>query len=98
MANNATLRALGPLHKALDDARQTCETELKAYRTLAADPRGAKKALAAALKKARKAQADLKKAERAWQKGYQAYRDLPEEVDAWKVGGRVADAYAAEEK
>ncbi|OUL28219.1 peptidoglycan-binding domain-containing protein [Nostoc sp. 106C] len=38
-------------------------------------------------------QAKLDKAQKQYDIAYEKYRDLPEEADAWRVGGAVTDAY-----
>jgi hypothetical protein len=103
---NEILRSLGPLRTKVVAARKTYETAVQELRTASViDPQAGLLAqgLAAAnaslaMLKAVQARISLRMAEAAFKKAYQAYRNLPEEVDAWKVGGRVEARYKGEEK
>ena len=59
---------------------------LAEYDALAKDPKADPKAKAAAFKKWQDAYA-------AWKVSYDKYRALPEEADAWKIGGKTRAGY-----
>ena len=70
---------------ALGTARTKAEAD---YRTIAADKSAKPEAVAAA-----KAKWDQVVDE--WRAAYKLYKALPEEADAWAVGGAVTTAYLA---
>ena len=104
---NKVLKGLGTLSKKVKDARtkldaaskKTDEAE-KAYKKLAKDAKAKAEAKAAALKAWQDAYKAWQLAYKAWEnadkarkENYQKYKNLPEEKDAWAVGGSVRAAY-----
>lgn len=103
---NEVLKSLGPLRAKVVAARKTYKNAVRDLRTASViDPQAglvtqglAVARVSLATLKAVQAQISLRMAEAAFGKAYQAYRNLPEEVDAWKAGGRVEARYKGEEK
>lgn len=94
---NKTLRSLGPLGKALVTSRTAYKNAVQDLHASLTDPSAFDLVQAGKIVVALATQAAYEKAKAAYKKGYQDYRNLPEEKDAWKVGGRVRARYAGRE-
>lgn len=97
-ARNKTLTNLKTLAKKRNDAAIESNKRGAEYQKLAKDPKVAPKVLAAALARWKAAYAKWQAAVKEQQANYQAYRNLPEEADAWKIGSSVTAAYPKEAK
>ena len=97
-ARNKTLTNLKTLAKKTNDAAIESNKRGAEYQKLAKDPKVAPKVLAAALARWKAAYAKWQAAVKEQQANYQAYRNLPEEADAWKIGSSVTAAYPKEAK
>lgn len=94
-ARNTTLGDLGTKGAAVETARQAYDKLSADYNTINADAAATDEAKIAAFDAATAAFKAWDDAYKAFDVTYKAYRALPEEQDAWAVGGKVEDAYKA---
>jgi hypothetical protein len=90
---NNTLKALKTDGADLNTKVEAVQAAQKAYETLVADPSATPEAKQKALDEWETAYAAYEAANTKFDATYKAYRDLPEEADAWALGDRVMTAY-----
>ncbi len=90
---NKIISNLTPLAKKVMDAATASNLRGAEYERTAKDPKADSKAQQAALARWKAAYAKWQAAAAEQQANYQAYRNLPEEADAWKIGDSVTATY-----